>query len=104
MARRQTRRAVSLRPASYDKVKTYCAARGISMSSFIEDRWAELVVGIVRRASDDPLPEPEPEPEHEPEPEDEPEVKTYFRPSGMPVTRLKPYKKKPVRGGGVHEF
>ena len=94
--RKQTRRCVSLRPASYDKVKTYCDARGVSMSSFIEDRWAEFCVGVQRHANDDDVP---PVPEEPPEPPPE-----RFEVSGVTKDKPKPYEKPPIRGGGVHEL
>lgn len=37
MAKKQTRRSVSIRGTTYDKVRTYCERHGLSMSEFVED-------------------------------------------------------------------
>lgn len=43
MARKQTRRSISIRGEIYDMVKKYCDARGISMSAFVEERILEYL-------------------------------------------------------------
>ncbi|MBW2732252.1 MAG: hypothetical protein JRH20_07640 [Deltaproteobacteria bacterium] len=37
MAKKQTRRSVSIRGITYDKVRTYCERHDLSMSEFVED-------------------------------------------------------------------
>lgn len=37
MAKKQTRRSVSIRGTTYDKVRSYCERHGLSMSEFVED-------------------------------------------------------------------
>ena len=37
MAKKQTRRSVSIRGNTYDRVRSYCEKRGQSMSEFVED-------------------------------------------------------------------
>ena len=37
MAKKQTRRSVSIRGITYDKVRTYCERHNLSMSEFVED-------------------------------------------------------------------
>jgi hypothetical protein len=38
MAKKQTRRSISVSKGTYERLKTYCEANGISMSQFIERR------------------------------------------------------------------
>ncbi len=43
MAKKQTRRSISIRGEIYDMVKRYCDAHGISMSAFVEERILEFL-------------------------------------------------------------
>lgn len=38
MAKKQTRRSISVSRATYDRLKSFCEANGISMSQFVENR------------------------------------------------------------------
>jgi hypothetical protein len=38
MAKKQTRRSISVSKSTYERLKTYCEANGVSMSQFIERR------------------------------------------------------------------
>jgi len=38
MAKKQTRRSVSIRGSTYDQIRKYCERHSISMSEFVEDR------------------------------------------------------------------
>lgn len=40
MAKKQTRRSVSIRGATYEQIRKYCERNGLSMSEFVEDRIA----------------------------------------------------------------
>ncbi len=40
MAKRQTRRSVSIRGSTYDQIRKYCERNEVSMSEFVEDRIA----------------------------------------------------------------
>lgn len=40
MAKKQTRRSVSIRGSTYDQIRKYCERHDISMSEFVEDRIA----------------------------------------------------------------
>ena len=40
MAKKQTRRSVSIRGSTYDQIRKYCERNGLSMSEFVEDRIA----------------------------------------------------------------
>ncbi|MCB9554823.1 MAG: hypothetical protein H6707_01885 [Deltaproteobacteria bacterium] len=42
MAKKQTRRSVSVRGTTYERVRLYCERIGISMSEFVEARVAEF--------------------------------------------------------------
>ena len=42
MAKKQTRRSVSIRGSTYDRVRQYCERAGISMSEFVEERIASF--------------------------------------------------------------
>jgi hypothetical protein len=68
------------------------------MSSFIEDRTAEFFMGVERHVDDE-----EPKKEKE-EPEEEPEEEPDRKPFGVINEKPQPYKKPPIRGGGVHEL
>ncbi len=41
MAKRQTRRSISVRGITYQRLKNYCDARGLSISGFLEQLIAE---------------------------------------------------------------
>lgn len=41
MAKKQTRRSVSLSKGTYERLKAYCEAQGVSMSQFVEGRLGE---------------------------------------------------------------
>ncbi len=43
MAKKQTRRSISVRGDIYERVKKFCDARGISMSAFVEERILEYL-------------------------------------------------------------
>jgi hypothetical protein len=40
MAKKQTRRSVSIRGSTYDQIRRYCERNNVSMSEFVEDRIA----------------------------------------------------------------
>lgn len=40
MAKKQTRRSVSIRGSTYEQIRKYCERNNISMSEFVEDRIA----------------------------------------------------------------
>ena len=40
MAKKQTRRSVSIRGSTYDQIRRYCERHEMSMSEFVEDRIA----------------------------------------------------------------
>ena len=40
MAKKQTRRSVSIRGSTYDQIRRYCERNDVSMSEFVEDRIA----------------------------------------------------------------
>ena len=46
MAKRQTRRSVSVKGLTYQRLKNYCGAQEISVSSFIEGIIAERLEGL----------------------------------------------------------
>lgn len=43
MAKKQTRRSISVAKSTYDLLKAHCDANGLSMSRFIEERAAEAL-------------------------------------------------------------
>lgn len=45
MAKKQTRRSVSIRGATYETVRAYCEDQGVSMSEFMEQRIAGFFKG-----------------------------------------------------------
>lgn len=93
MARKQTRRAVSLSAATYDRVKKWCDAYKISMSSFVEERVSDFFNGVKRTAEDVQKAEGEWVPSEE-----------RYPGSDTAKERPTPAVKKPLTGGGVHEL
>ena len=77
MARKQTRRCVSLKEATYQKVRSFCENNGVSMSGFVEERIAEYFLP----AEDDKYPG-----------------------SDQLKEAPRPVKKTKIREGGIHEF
>jgi hypothetical protein len=51
MAKKQTRRSVSIRGTTYDRIRSYCELEGISMSEFVEQRIAAFFDGSERAAA-----------------------------------------------------
>ena len=43
MAKKQTRRSVSLSKCTYERLKAYCEAQSVSMSQFVEGRLGEAL-------------------------------------------------------------
>lgn len=43
MAKKQTRRSVSLSKLTYDRLRTYCETNGLSMSEFVETRIGDFL-------------------------------------------------------------
>ncbi len=61
MAKKQTRRSISIRGATYAQLRDYTESAAISMSDFVEQRIAEFFTahpGLLTRAAQAPLPEP----------------------------------------------
>jgi len=49
MAKKQTRRSISVSKGTYERLRAYCETNGISMSQFVEKRVGE-VLGRTERA------------------------------------------------------
>jgi hypothetical protein len=43
MAKKQTRRSISVSRTTYERLKAYCETNGISMSQFIENRVGDFL-------------------------------------------------------------
>lgn len=60
MAKRQTRRSISVKGITYQRLKNFCEAQGLSVSGYLEDiianRLDEANVPVPERV--DPRPEP----------------------------------------------
>lgn len=70
MAKRQTRRSISVKGITYQRLKNFCEAQGLSVSGYLEDiiagRLDEANVPVPERV--DPRPEPTAvKPPHEPD-------------------------------------
>jgi len=100
MARKQTRRAVSVKAATYDQVKAWCDAYKISMSSFVEERVADFFNDTPRTAKS----VQEAEGEWVLSMPDPPKLGEKYPGSDERKTIIEPAKPKPVRGGGIHEL
>ena len=55
--KKQTRRSVSIRGTTYDRLRDHCAKTGLSMSDFVEQLLAEFFAGT-KTAQKGKLPEP----------------------------------------------
>ena len=64
MAKRQTRRSISVKGITYQRLKNFCEAQGLSVSGYLEDiianRLDEANVPVPERV--DPRPEPTKQP------------------------------------------
>ena len=60
MAKRQTRRSISLKGLTYQRLQKWCARQGTSMSGTLENIIAEKMdaLGIPEETTLDPRPEP----------------------------------------------
>ena len=43
MAKKQTRRSISVSRTTYERLKAYCETTGMSMSAFVEDRVGDFL-------------------------------------------------------------
>jgi hypothetical protein len=100
MARKQTRRSISIKTESYDLVKAWCDVYKISMSSFVEERIVDFFDGVERTAKS----VQEAEGEWTPSYPDPPKIEERYPGSNIRKERLTPAEPKPIRGGGVHEL
>ena len=100
MPRKQTRRAVSLKPETYDKMRAWCDTYKISMSSFVEERVKDFFDGTPRTAKSVQEAEGEWTPQY-PEPPKPPDM---YPGTDIRRPQASPAGQKPIRGGGVHEL
>ena len=70
MAKKQTRRSISVSRATYERLKAYCETHGISMSQFVETRVGDFL-GRIEPPTRPVVSMPRPVP-----PKEEPEDKT----------------------------
>jgi hypothetical protein len=49
MAKKQTRRSISVSRVTYERLKSYCETSGISMSQFVETRVGDFLGRSIRR-------------------------------------------------------
>lgn len=57
MAKRQTRRSISVSRSTYERLRSYCETNGISMSQFVETRVGDFLGRSTRRPGDERLSE-----------------------------------------------
>jgi hypothetical protein len=60
MAKKQTRRSISVSRTTYEKLKSFCETNGISMSQFVENRVGDFLGEAPADSSDAPRPVPAP--------------------------------------------
>ena len=53
MAKKQSRRSVSLNRTTYERLRTYCETNSISMSEFVETRIGDFLGRPAKRAHQD---------------------------------------------------
>ena len=54
MAKKQTRRSISVSRATYERLKSYCETNGMSMSQFVETRVGDFLGRSIRRPQETP--------------------------------------------------
>jgi len=54
MAKKQTRRSISVSRATYERLKSYCETNGMSMSQFVETRVGDFLGRSIRRPQEVP--------------------------------------------------
>lgn len=54
MAKKQTRRSISVSRATYERLKSYCETNGMSMSQFVETRVGDFLGRSIRRPQEAP--------------------------------------------------
>jgi nucleoid-associated protein YgaU len=57
MAKKQTRRSISVSRATYERLKSYCETNGMSMSQFVETRVGDFLGRSFRRPQEAASPE-----------------------------------------------
>jgi hypothetical protein len=57
MAKRQTRRSISVSRSTYERLRSYCETNGISMSQFVETRVGDFLGRSTRRPGEERLSE-----------------------------------------------
>ena len=93
MAKKQTRRSVSIRGTTYDTVRGYCEQHGLSMSEFVEDRIAGFFAAdgvpvVVKAVKAAPPPSPKPKPLAETRPPKKPPAPRPKRSPAQPSAQL----------------
>ncbi len=58
MAKKQTRRSISVSRATYERLKAYCETHGISMSQFVETRVGDFLGRADMSAQPPQMPRP----------------------------------------------
>ena len=76
MAKKQTRRSISVSRTTYERLKSFCETNGISMSQFVETRVGDFLgdqgtTSVVPTQPRPPLPAPAPAPLRTPVPKPE---------------------------------
>ena len=56
MAKKQTRRSISVSRSTYERLKSYCETNGMSMSQFVETRVGDFLGRSIRRLPADAAP------------------------------------------------
>ena len=60
MAKKQTRRSISVSRNTYERLKAYCETNGISMSQFVEKRVGDFLGRMPANVVTRPAPQAEP--------------------------------------------
>jgi hypothetical protein len=95
MAKKQTRRSISVSRTTYERLKSFCETNNISMSQFVETRVGDFLgqggeattVEISRPAAPRPAPVPSaPRPAPSPAPQKPPSQESRPAPQPVPMT------------------
>jgi hypothetical protein len=93
MAKKQTRRSISVSRTTYERLKAFCESNNISMSQFVETRVGDFLgqnegtttVDIIRPTAPARPLTPGPTPARPPIPSNKPETRPAAAPAAQPV-------------------
>lgn len=87
MAKKQTRRSISVSRATYERLKSYCETNGMSMSQFVETRVGDFLGRSIRRPQEGERPAEAPIPSA---------PQRAVAPAPPPIQTIRPAERRPA--------